>query len=383
MQVTVVTRKRLRVLLPILASVAILAPLAWLWQDSLVPKSYSAMDMGYLDLGGGPGAGHEHSSDHHDGTVPDARSVVDFTADEERAADVRVDLVAAQATLTIGGKSVDGYTLNGTSPGPTITAHQGELIEVRLRNASVQAGITLHWHGYDVPAAMDGVAGVTQDEVPVGGEFTYRFLADRTGTYWYHSHQVSNEQVMGGLFGALVVLPKATARAGDDVIATAHTYGGKKTINGAATDLRVPARPGQRVRVRVINTDNGSIEVWASVPYKVLAVDGYEVNEPGDVPDRSVTLTGGARADLQVTMPSDGTAVRVQVSKGTAVILGDGDPPPPPQPAGDLDLLSYGSPEPLGFDPAKANRHFEYSVGRRPGFVKGRPGLLWSINGHL
>jgi FtsP/CotA-like multicopper oxidase with cupredoxin domain len=135
--------------------------------------------------------------------------------------------------------------------------------------------------------------------------------------------------------------------------------------------------------VRVINTDNGSIEAWASVPYKVLAVDGYEVNEPGDVPDRSVTLTGGARADLQVAMPSDGTAVRVQVSKGTAVILGDGDPPPPPQPADDLDLLSYGSAEPLGFDPAKANRHFDYSVGRRPGFVKGRPGLLWSINGHL
>jgi len=377
------TRRRLKILLPILATVAIVAPLAWLWQASLLPKSISVMDMGYPDFGGGSGNEQTVGGGHGHAASPETRSVVDFTADAARQADVRVDLVAAQADLVIGGKSIAGYTLNGTSPGPTITARQGQLVEVHLRNASVPAGITLHWHGYDVPAAMDGVAGVTQDEVPVGGEFTYRFLADRTGTYWYHSHQVSNEQVMGGLFGALVVLPKATARAGDDVIATAHTYGGKKTINGAATDLRVPARPGQRVRVRVINTDNGSIEVWASVPYKVLAVDGYEVNEPGDVPDRSVTLTGGARADLQVTMPSDGTAVRVQVSKGTAVILGDGDPPPPPQPAGDLDLLSYGSPEPLGFDPAKANRHFEYSVGRRPGFVKGRPGLLWSINGHL
>src|SRR5215217_8069057 len=325
MQVTVVTRKRLRVLLPILASVAILAPLAWLWQDSLVPKSYTAMDMGCLDLGGGPGAGHEHSSDHHDGTVPDARSVVDFTADEARAADVRVDLVAAQATLTIGGKSVDGYTLNGTSPGPTITAHQGELIEVRLRNASVQAGITLHWHGYDVPAAMDGVAGVTQDEVPVGAEFTYRFSADQIGTYWYHSHQVANEQVIGGLFGTLVVLPKGGQPGSADVLATAHTYGGIKTINGVPGDLRVPAKAGQRVRVRVVNTDNGSIEAWASAPYKLLALDGHEVNQPGEVTNQSVTLTGGARADLGVTMPSDGSLVRIQVSKGTAVILGDGD----------------------------------------------------------
>jgi FtsP/CotA-like multicopper oxidase with cupredoxin domain len=376
------TRKRLKILLPILATVAIVAPLAWLWQASLLPQSYSVMTMGYSDFGGGPGNEPAASGGHDHASSPGTRSVVDFTADAARQADVRVDLVAAQADLVVGGKSIAGYTLNGTSPGPTVTARQGQLVEVHLRNASVPAGITLHWHGYDVPAAMDGVAGVTQDEVPVGGEFTYRFVADRTGTYWYHSHQVSNEQVMGGLFGALIVLPVDADRA-SDVIATAHTYGGKKTINGAATDLRVPAKPGQRVRVRVINTDNGSIEAWASVPYKVLAVDGYEVNEPAEVPDRSVTLTGGARADLQVRMPSDGTAVRVQVSKGTAVILGDGDPPPPPQPADDLDLLSYGSPEPLGFDPAKANRHFDYSVGRRPGFVKGRPGLLWSINGHL
>src|SRR5215213_7166427 len=261
---------RVRLVVSVLATVVILAPLAWLWQSSLVGSSYSVMSMGTLDYGGGP-VGHGHGSTN--------RSITDFVVDDSRKADVRVDLVAEQQNLTIGGRSVPGYTLNGTSPGPTITARQGELVEVHLRNASVKAGIAMHWHGYDVPAAMDGVAGVTQDEVPVGGEFTYRFLADRTGTYWYHSHQVSNEQVMGGLFGALVVLPKATARAGDDVIATAHTYGGKKTINGAATDLRVPARPGQRVRVRVINTDNGSIEAWASVPYKVLAVDGYEVNE--------------------------------------------------------------------------------------------------------
>ena len=119
------------------------------------------------------------------------RSITDFVVDDARKADVRVDLVAEQQNLTIGGRSVPGYTLNGTSPGPTITARQGELVEVHLRNASVKAGITLHWHGYDVPAAMDGVAGVTQDEVPIGGEFTYRFVANQVGTYWYHSHQVS------------------------------------------------------------------------------------------------------------------------------------------------------------------------------------------------
>src|SRR5215216_7518446 len=250
---------RLRLIVAILAAVAVLAPLAWLWQSSLVGKSYSVMGMGYLDYGGGPVAEHDHGST--------ARSVADLKVEDSRKADVRVDLVAEQQNLNIGGRSVPGYTLNGTSPGPTITARQGQLIEVRLRNASVKAGITLHWHGYDVPAAMDGVAGVTQDEVPVGGDFTYRFVAKDAGTYWYHSHQVSNEQVIGGLFGTLVVLPKTGQPGSADVLATAHTYGGIKTINGVPGDLRVPAKAGQRVRVRVVNTDNGSIEAWASAPY--------------------------------------------------------------------------------------------------------------------
>ena len=174
---------RTRVVISVLATIVILAPLAWLWQSSLVGKSYSVMGMGTLDYGGGPVVGHDHGSTD--------RSITDLVVDDARKADVRVDLVAEQQNLTIGGRSVPGYTLNGTSPGPTITAHQGELVEVHVRNASVKAGITLHWHGYDVPAAMDGVAGVTQDEVPIGSEFIYRFVANQVGTYWYHSHQVS------------------------------------------------------------------------------------------------------------------------------------------------------------------------------------------------
>ena len=369
------TSARVRLIVSIVAALAILAPLAWLWQASLVPNSYSVMGMGYLDYGGGLVASHDHEST--------ARSINDIVVDPARKADVRVDLVAEQQNLSIGGRSVPGYTLNGTSPGPMITAQQGQLIEVHLRNASVKAGIALHWHGVDVPAAMDGVAGVTQDEVPVGGEFTYRFVAKQVGTYWYHSHQVSNEQVIGGLFGTLVVLPNAGRGEAVDVIAAAHTYGGMKTINGATGDVRVPAKPGQQVRVRVINTDNGPIEAWADTPFQVLATDGYAVNGPTDVADRSMTVTAGGRADLGVTMPSDGKPVRVQISKGTAVILGSGDPAAPPQPRTSLDLLSYGTPTVLSFDPAKANRRFDYSIGRRPGFVRGQPGLWWSINGHL
>jgi FtsP/CotA-like multicopper oxidase with cupredoxin domain len=383
-------RRPLRVALPILATVAIVAPLGWMWQASRMPQLYSVMEMGYLDYGGGarpdPGGGPGgHMQGHaHSHSAP-SRVITDMVADPTRPADVRVNLVAQQQALTIGGRSISGFTVNGTSPGPEIRAIQGQLIEVRLRNESVGDGLTLHWHGVDVPNAMDGVAGVTQDAVPVGGSFTYRFVANQAGSFWYHSHQVSNPQVAGGLLGSLVVTPKSGIAQQVDVSAVAHSYGGVRTINGKAEDLRVPAKPDQRVRVRVTNTDNGPMKVWSSGSYRLLAVDGTEVHKPTEVSGRSLTLTAGARADLEVKTPGDGAAVRVQLSKATAVIIGapGAETAVPPQPAEELDLLSYGSPAPLGFDPAQATRRFEYRIGRRPGFVKGLPGMWWSINGHL
>jgi FtsP/CotA-like multicopper oxidase with cupredoxin domain len=385
-------RRPLRVVLPVLATLAIVAPLAWMWQASRMPAAYSVMEMGYLDYGGGAmldtgvagHAGHGEANGHSQHSGP-ARSITDLVADPARAADVRVELVTRQEELTIGGRSIAGFTVNGTSPGPEIRARQGQLIEVQLRNESVTAGVALHWHGVDVPNAMDGVAGVTQDAAPIGGEFTYRFVADRAGSFWYHSHQVSNPQVTGGLLGSLVVTPQSGLAQQVDVSAIAHTYGGLRTINGKAADLRVPAGPGQRVRVRVTNTDNGPMKVWTSDSYRLLAIDGSEVNQPTEVSGRSVTLTAGARADIETQVPDDGSAVRLQLSKATAVIIGaqGADVSVPPQPGEELDLLTYGSPAPLGFDPTQPTRRFDYLIGRRPGFVKGRPGMWWSINGHL
>jgi FtsP/CotA-like multicopper oxidase with cupredoxin domain len=385
-------QRKLRVALPILATVAIVAPLAWMWQASRMPAAYSVMEMGSLDYGGGAGlnpdvgehGGHGEGNVHHHHSGP-ARSITDLVADPSEPADVRVDLVTRQQELSIDGRSVAGFTVNGTSPGPEIRARQGQLVEVHLRNESVAAGVALHWHGVDVPNAMDGVAGVTQDAVPVGGEFTYRFVADRAGSFWYHSHQVSSPQVAGGLLGSLVVTPKSGIAQLIDVSAIAHTYGGLRTINGKAEDLRVEARPGQRARVRITNTDNGSMQVWTSGSYRLLAIDATEVNRPTEVSDRAVTLTAGARADIEVQVPGDGSAVRVQLSKASAVIVGPqgADVEVRPQPGEELDLLTYGSAAPLGFDPAQATRRFDYLIGRRPGFVKGRPGMWWSINGHL
>ncbi|MGH3332116.1 MAG: multicopper oxidase family protein, partial [Nocardioidaceae bacterium] len=224
-----------------------------------------------------------------------------------------------------------------------------------------------------------------------GGRYTYRFVVDQVGTYWYHSHQVSHEQVKDGLLGAIVVTPEGAGSTGGadpdvvDVTAVAHLYGGRRTVNGEESDLSFDAEPGQTVRVRVVNTDNGATPVWVSGPsYRVLAVDGYDLHEPTPVEDQAVLLAAGGRADLEVVMPDDGSGARVDIGGGAAVVLGDdATVRQSEQPREYLDMLSYGSPAELGFDPDDATRSFEYSVGRRPGFHDGRPGMWWTVNGHL
>jgi FtsP/CotA-like multicopper oxidase with cupredoxin domain len=353
----------------------IVGPLAWLWFASRLPEAYSVMDLGYPDTGGAAGAGAAHRGH---------RPVTSLTADAARPADVTVTLTARRQRFRLAsGRAVDGYTLNGQSPGPVIRATEGQLVQVRLVNESVPEGVTLHWHGVDVPNAEDGVAGVTQDAVGIGRDFTYRFVADQVGTFWYHSHQASHEQVAGGLLGALVVTGRERAV---DVVALVHLYGGVRTVNGREGEQRVPAAPGQHVRVRVVNTDNGQMAAWvAGAPFRVVAVDGTDVHEPAPVRDTAVLVTAGGRADLDVAMPENGSPVRIHLAGSVSIVLGSTSSPAPavPRPAATLDLLSYGTPAPFGFDPKRPDRRFRYDIGRRPGFLDGRPGLFWTVNGHL
>ncbi len=355
-----------RSVIAMLATIVVLAPIAWFWQDSLVPDDLSPMNMGYADYGGGPASHAHHGQDVSTLTGPSGTP------------DVSVDLVARKESFEIPGRgSLDGFTLNHTSPGPEIVAKQGDLVQVTLRNESIPDGITLHWHGVDVPAAEDGVAGVTQDAVQRGQSHVYRFVAKDAGTYWYHSHQLSHEQVKKGLYGVLIVEPTAT-----DVIAAVHTYDKVRTVNGGYGERRVAA-PGSTVRVRLINTDNGPFAAWVDgASYKVVAVDGTEVNAPPEVSNKSVMVTAGGRVDLQVTMPQ-GSAIRIGLGGGpTTLVIGEGNAPAGAEPRDRVDLLSYGKPAELGLDPAKATRVFRYEIGRRPGFFDGRPGLWWTINGH-
>jgi len=364
----VALRSRWRLWLATAATAAVVLPLGWFWQASLLPDTYDMAAMGYPDWGGGPEGRHGH----HDG-VP----VASLTADPDAPADVR-------ETFTVRREPDGGFTVNGTSPGPLLEATVGDLVEVTLINENITEGTTLHWHGVDVPNAADGVAGVTQDAIGPGEEFVYRFVVEQPGTFWYHSHQLSHEQVRRGLLGGLVVYP--SERDPDELqqVAVLHEYEAGPSLNGAAGVTTVDAEPGQRVRVRVVNTDNGETRAWVTgASYHVVAVDGTDLNDPGQVEDRSISIPAGGRVDLGLVVPESGA--RVDFGGTTALVLG-GDPTDGGQaspPMAEVDLLSYGEPSDLGFDPERPDRHFDYRIGKRPGFLDGRPGMWWTINGHL
>ncbi|HEY5087882.1 MAG TPA: multicopper oxidase family protein, partial [Gemmatimonadaceae bacterium] len=128
---------------------------------------------------------------------------------------VEVNLVAAPARISvIPGRLTDVYAYNGSIPGPTLEAREGDRVIIHFRNDLPEA-TTVHWHGVHLPANMDGSPF---DLVAPGGYYDYIFTIPpgTAGTYWYHPHPDgrSEYQAAMGLFGAFIV------RAADDPIAT-------------------------------------------------------------------------------------------------------------------------------------------------------------------
>lgn len=96
------------------------------------------------------------------------------------------------------------WSFNQAIPGPELRVQVGDTVKIKLQN-ELEEPVSIHWHGYPVPNAMDGIPGVTQDAVAAGKEFVYEFKATIPGTYWYHSHQDSVNQLDKGLYGSFIV----------------------------------------------------------------------------------------------------------------------------------------------------------------------------------
>jgi len=192
----------------------------------------------------------------------------------------------------------------------------------------------VHWHGIRIDNAMDGVPGLTQDAVAPGDNFDYDFEVPDAGTYWYHSHNRSTEQVARGLHGALIVIePDAIDVDRDEVLLLddwlidtdtaqlfpdfedphSRSHGGRMgnlTTTNGIYDRMMTVQRHERLRLRLINASNARIfelglqglEGWT------VALDGMPLPAPEPV-SGTIFLGPGQRADLIVdVVAEDGTS---------------------------------------------------------------------------
>jgi len=258
----------------------------------------------------------------------------------------KINLVALESTNEIKrGIFRKVWTYNGTVPGQEIRVTQGDFVEVTLKNI-LPDPITIHWHGYPLKSAMDGVPGVNQDAVRQGESFTYKFSADVPGTYWYHSHQQGSNQVDRGLYGALIVEPKNKVKPNKDFTLILDEWTEDEsgmesmegmeemsdsskenfktaeeaslaeeesmkdmyniyTVNGKSGDLIEPLKviKGDVVRLRFINAGYRSHTVHIpGTNIKVVSTDGQDINGAQVIKDKLIAISPGERYDIEFTV---------------------------------------------------------------------------------
>ena len=353
------------------------------------------------------------ASSHHAG----AATAMPTRADQPVASPMK------EFALTVGrvrwelapGVATEAYAYNGQVPGPELRVREGDLVRVRVTN-TLREPTTIHWHGVEVPAGMDGVPGLSQDPINPGGTFTYEFVAKPAGTRWYHAHVNELAQQGGGLAGALIIEPRTTTSAaqreyvivaqqwpapsgerpsaqsggmgmmagtmGDDAHEADHF-----SINGKAYPNATPlvVRQGERVRLRLINAGTTATQVFALAGHQLVVThtDGNALSVP--VPVDAVPLGVGERADVEFVASSPGRWQLGSIAAGQAdrglgidVVYQGHETDPVLHPAlSDLEVAGYeamtGGPLPT----AKPDRTYELVLSG--GMMNNSQ--TWTING--
>ncbi len=179
-------------------------------------------------------------------------------------------LVAEPVKQTvIPGRTFDLWGFNGSAPGPTIQADEGDRVRVVFDN-HLPEPTSIHWHGLELPIDMDGVPGIGQKPVMPGARFVYEFLLHQNGTFFYHSHMAMQEMV--GMLGGFIIHPKTpySPAVDHDYLISLQEYAvlpnstipnsmsmeyNWLTFNGKAGPASTPLiiKHGQRVRIRLVN----------------------------------------------------------------------------------------------------------------------------------
>jgi FtsP/CotA-like multicopper oxidase with cupredoxin domain len=280
------------------------------------------------------------------------------------------------------------YAYEGQNPGPTLRVQRGDVVTVELVN-QLPDPTTIHWHGLHVPFEMDGVAWM---RAPVGpGEtFTYTFTVSQVGTFWYHPHFNTHQQVEGGLYGALIVEAPTEPRADQDVVLIfdaeaearagdpVHGHGALRTawrVNGQRRPT-LAVVGGQVVRARLLNAASAGYLALRAPQLRVIAHDQGLLSAPED--PALLVLSPGDRAEVEWRIGADGfTLETLPYSLNGGLAYGDPIPlldvavsAPGPAPGGLAWAFDGATPTP---DPGAPDLVYAFAGSDRTG--------VWMING--
>ncbi|WP_243431993.1 multicopper oxidase family protein [Aliamphritea spongicola] len=240
------------------------------------------------------------------------------------------------------GTTTPGLGFNGEYPYAPLKAKQGKPITIRVVN-KLQQPTTIHWHGIRLDIKMDGVPFLSQKPIMPGETFVYHFNPPDAGTFWFHPHVNSVEQLGKGLVGLLIVeeadneqfspdeyaadlplmlknwhlnkdgsfkaltTPRNAARMG--------TPGNYPTVNGVNKPaIDVPAEGW--LRLRFANVDNTVVYKLRvkDYPAYIISIDANPLAEPK--PLDTYSIGAGMRVDIAIKAPPAGEEIIIENGKG-------------------------------------------------------------------
>ena len=347
------------------------------------------------------------------GAFPLRRGVAKDDAKEYR-------LAARTATVNLTGDGypdTDVWAYEGAAPGPELRVPQGEPVRITVLN-KLDEDTTVHWHGVRVPNAMDGVPGLTQKPIRPGEKFVYEFTPPDAGTFWYHPHADTLQQLGRGLAGALIVgEPEPVPGIDRDLLwfiqdwrlddagqlaggfgnrmeaGMSGRIGNTVTLNGRVPDKLV-VKPGERVRLRLLNAALARIVALRFEDHApvVVAHDGQPC-DPYSPEGGRVVLGPAMRADLILDMTGKpGQTYRVvddfyrDLAYKLVDLAYDSKPAREPRSEPPPELPANPVPEP---DLAAAERHditlqggMMGGMGMMRGGMMGGMGMMRGMMGH-
>lgn len=226
------------------------------------------------------------------------------------------------------GPATSVWAYDGTIPGPVLRVRQAERARFVIDNQLDQE-TTVHWHGIRLPVAMDGVPGLTQPPIRTGESFVYDFTPPDAGTFWYHPHANSLQQIGRGLAGVLIVEEPEPVVVDRDLLwvlgdwrltsdgeiaqgfgnameaAMSGRIGNTVTLNGTVPGGQ-PARAGERVRLRLVNSSLARIMALRFEGHRpvIVAIDGQPC-DPHEPEGGRIVLGPAMRIDIGLDMQGE------------------------------------------------------------------------------